>query len=330
MGGMHAQIYQQLPNAQLVAVADAAPERARENLATLGIEIPVYDSLEKMLEKEALDLVDICLPTDLHLDACMQAIEAGKALFCEKPLALNGEDADRIVAAAEARNTPFQVGHAIRFWPEYQALENFTREQKAGKLLSLTMQRRAGRPAYTEGNWILDGKRSMGAILDLHIHDTDFVHHLLGKPTAVTSRGTYEETGGWTHVFTDYHFDDVVVQAEGGWNYPTKWGFQMAFQAIYENGTVEYDSNASPTLRHTIGNSEPAPLEFSNPETGDSRSGTGNVSSLGGYFNELQYFINCLNQGKAPDIATGRQSAQSVRTVMAEIESARTGRTVKL
>jgi predicted dehydrogenase len=329
MGTMHAQIYKQLRDATLVAVVDKQQAKAKRDLAKLGIEAAVFGTLEDMLKKCEVDVVDICLPTDLHAPLALKAIAAGKHLFCEKPLAMTKADGKKIATAAKKAGIFFQVGQCIRFWPEYMAFEEFVKSRKAGKLLSLSLQRRAGRPAYSAEDWLNNGARSGGAALDLHIHDTDYVHHLLGRPEAVTSTGTQDKTG-WSHIFTTYHFKEVAVTAEGGWNYPKNWGFQMAFQAIFERGAVEFDSSANPTLVATIGDGKKQPLSYKNPGAGESSTGTGNLSSLGGYYNELDAFITCLQKKKAPKIATGDQAAESLATVLAEIESATTRRTIKI
>lgn len=329
MGTMHAQIYAQLRHARLVAVVDINKAKARRNLAKLNLGAPVFGTLEEMLAACDADVADICLPTDLHAPFALKAITAGKHVFCEKPLALKASDGRKIAAAAKKARVFLQVGQCIRFWPEYQALEAFVKSGKAGKLLSLSLQRRVGRTTYSAGDWLNDGDRSGGGALDLHIHDTDFIHHLLGKPDAVTSVGTRDKTG-WSHIFTTYHFKDVAVTAEGGWNYPVHWGFQMAFQAVFERGAVEFDSGASPTLVATIGKGKKSPLPFRSPGAGESKTGAGNLSSLGGYYNELSAFIDCLEKKRAPKIATGDQAAGSLATALAEIRSAATGRTIKL
>ncbi len=329
MGTMHAQIYQQLRNATLVAVVDKQTAKAKRSLTKLGIEAEVFGTFEEMLGKCDVDVVDICLPTDLHTPFALKAISADKNVFCEKPLALTHADGKKIVTASKKAGVFFQVGHCIRFWPEYMAIESFVKSRKAGKLLSLSLQRRSGRPSYSEGDWLNDKARSGGAALDLHIHDTDFVHHLLGKPEAVTSAGTKDKTG-WSHIFTTYHFKDVAVTAEGGWNYPANWGFQMAFQAVFERGTVEYDSGANPTLMVTIGHGKKQPLPFKSPGAGESSTGAGNLSSLGGYYNELSAFITSLEKKQAPTVATGDQAAESLATTLSEIQSATTGRKISL
>lgn len=329
MGGMHAQAYGQLSKAQLTAAVEADPARAKKALKMLGLDLPVYPNLKALLAAEDVDVVDVCLPTDEHAENALAALKAGKHVFCEKPLARSVKEAEAVAKAADKADGFFMVGLCIRFWPEYQSFVDFVKSKKAGKLLSLTMQRRSSRPLASSKNWLQNSKRSGGAVFDLHIHDTDFVHHLLGAPKSVTSVGT-RDFAGYSHIFTQYEFKNVAVSAEGGWNYPPNWGFQMAFQAIFEKGAVEYDSRANPSMMVTLGNAKPAPLPFKAPSTKSSSTGEGNISSLGGYFNELQYFINCLEAGKAPKLATAWQACESLRTVFAEIESADKGREVKL
>lgn len=329
MGQMHAQVYAQLPDCILAAIVDQDPETARANQQKLGLGASVHGDLATLLATEEIDAVDICLPTDLHASAALAVISAGKHLFCEKPLTPCVEEGERVAQAAEQAGIIMQVGQCIRFWPEYQALVELVRSGQAGKLLSLSLQRRSGRPAYSTENWLNDSRRSNGAAFDLHIHDTDFVQHLLGSPRAVTSTGSKDATG-WSHIFTIYHYDDVAVTAEGGWNYPGQWGFQMAFQAVFENGAVEYDSGAKPTLSATIGAQSKAALPYADPGAGVSSEVDGNLSALGGYYNELEYFVSCLNSGRQPEIATVRQALLSVGITLAEIESASTGKTIVL
>jgi predicted dehydrogenase len=329
MGGMHAQVLAKISNARVVAVADPRTGVAAASAERIGLKVPVHADLREALRAHEAEVVDICAPTFVHAPLARLAIRAGKHVFCEKPLALDTREARAIAGLARRTGTLMQVGQCVRFWPEYQAFEAFVRSGRAGRLLSLTMQRRAGRPGYSAGDWLNKPSLSGGAALDLHIHDTDYVHHLLGKPRAVSSTGTRDRSG-WSHIFTTYNYDKVVVTAEGGWNYPANWGFQMAFQAIFERGAVEYSSTATPTLVATFGGRPKKPLPCRQPRAGSSRSGLGNVSALGGYYNELAAFVASLETRRAPRLATAEQAADSVATVMAEIRSAETGRTVNL
>lgn len=329
MGVMHAQVYKQLKNAALVGVIDLRKEATLNRLAELGMGgIPVYTTFEEALAGEAFDVLDVCLPTDLHLKMALKGIAAGKALFCEKPLALSNEETAELCNAAKQAGTPVQVGQCIRFWPEYQALRAFHTSGEGGKLLNLTLTRRSARPSYADGDWLNKPERSKGAAFDLHIHDTDFVLALLGQPKSVSSEATFDFSGP-CHIFTRYCFDGPIVQAEGGWNYPDKWGFQMAFQAVYEKAVIDYDSNAATTLAITRPGKDKAPMPFVKTG-GQSAVSEGNISDLGGYHNELASFIDHLEAGKAITDATAEQAALSVKIALAEIESARTGKTIAI
>ncbi|HXP61204.1 MAG TPA: Gfo/Idh/MocA family oxidoreductase [Dongiaceae bacterium] len=330
MGSMHAQIYAQLPDARLVAAADRRAGAARAKLEKAGFSVPVYASTEELLARHPeVAVVDICTPSDAHEAVALLALDAGKHVFCEKPLALTLESADRIVAKAGAAKTFTQVGHCIRFWPEYQALRDFVRDGKGGKLLSLGMQRQAGRPGYSDGDWLNQPSRSGGAALDLHIHDTDFAIALLGLPSAVTSRATFDRSGP-AHIFTVFDYPGVAVCAEGGWNYPARWGFRMAYQAVFENACIDFDSNKAPTLSITWSDRAPEPMPFTAPSAGQSTTGEGNISSLGGYYNELRHFVSSIAAGRAPSDATLGDGRSALMVVLAEIESARNGRAVAI
>ncbi len=329
MGGVHAQVYSALPQATVAAIVDEDVGRARKKVKQLGLDIPVYGNFDEALGANGVDVVDICVPTLHHPRYIQGALRAGKHVFCEKPFAASARQARQLADEARRAGVTMQIGHCIRFWPEYQALEKYITDQRGGRLLSLSLFRRSGRPSYSVGDWVNQEDLSGGGALDLHIHDTDYVHHLLGRPKAVTSVGTKDPTG-WSHLFTTYSFDGIAVTAEGGWNYPAKWGFRMGFEAIFENAVVEFDSAATPTLMITEGAGKRKPMAFTPPRIGSSKANGGNISSLGGYFNELRYFIDCIESGRKPAIATPEQAADSVRTVLAEIKSAAIGRTVKL
>ena len=274
-------------------------------------------------------MVNARTPLDSHEADALTALESGRHLFCEKPLAPSLAAADRIIAAANQAGVMAQVGHCIRFWPEYKTLREVVRDNRGGKLFSLSLTRQSSRPEYTVDNWANCEQRSGGTALDPHIHDTDFAIALLGMPRAVYSRSVFDSSGP-AHIFTLYDYPGVVVSSEGGWNYPPKWGFRMAFQAIFELACIDFDSGNSPTLSVTLNNEAPAPLAFETPAAGESQSAGGNISSLGGYFNELRMFIGCILSGTPSVDATLKDARRSLAVTFAEIESARAQSTVSL
>jgi predicted dehydrogenase len=322
MGQTHAKCLAMNPRAVVAGIVDADPAKANNRAAAMGLDAPVGDSLDEMLRSVKAEAVDLCLPTDLHRAQAEVAFAHGKHVFCEKPLALTVDDARAMVGAAEAAGVFLMVGHCIRFWPEYRELERVVRGGELGTLRSLTLTRLAGRPGYTVGEWVADPKRCTGAALDLHIHDADFLHHLLGLPKSVTSCGV-RYTSGWDHITTIYDYDGLCVSAEGGWDQSANWGFRMAYHAVFDGGTLDFDSTASPTLMRCTTTGKPEPVippavNIPHPEV------------CGAYAAELDHFVSCLQRSQPPQMATGAQAAESLRLVLAEIESAASGRTVTL
>ena len=255
-------------------------------------------------------VVDICLPTDLHRTIALEAFAAGKHVFCEKPIALTRNDASAMTLAAHQADRQFMVGHCIRFWPEYIELKRVVDSSEHGRLLSLSLSRRTGRPGYSIGDWVNKPDRCLGAALDLHIHDTDFLLHLLGAPEAVVSQGLRDETG-WSSISTQYHYEGRIVTADGAWNYPANWGFQMRYTAVFERAVLDFDSRSVLTL--VAGESGPVTLSMPPHD---------------GYYHELAYFIGCLERGEPVSVSTGEQASASLNLVLAEIESAATGKQI--
>lgn len=313
MGRTHAGIYARLPDVRVTGIVDnngkLSESILNENHAT---GVPVFADLASAVSAVDVSVVDICLPTDLHCGIAQAAFAAGKHVFCEKPIALKREEATLMIEAARRADRQFMVGHCIRFWPEYVALREMTDSGAHGRLVSLSMIRRTGRPNYSVGDWVNQPERCRGAALDLHIHDVDFLLHLLGHPEGLVSQGLRDETG-WNTISTQYAYAGRRVTAEGGWNYPSSWGFQMGFSAVFERAALDYDSRQGLFL--TTENSEPVRVS---------------VSSLEGYHHELAYFIGCLERGEPVTISTGAQAAASLDLVLTEIESASHGQPISL
>tara|TARA_R100000027_G_scaffold67707_1_gene68043 strand:- start:1109 stop:2128 length:1020 start_codon:yes stop_codon:yes gene_type:complete len=324
MGGMHAQIYTALPGVDLVAVADLNVEGTKTKVAEMGLSAQVFPDLKTLLSSVDVDIVDLCVPTDLHAELAISAAEAGKHLFIEKPLSLTIANCEAIQKAITEAGVFAQVGQCIRFWPEYVALKEFIDSGKGGALKSLSLRRCASRPTYSHEDWLNNEARSGGAASDLHVHDTDFIVHLLGLPKSVFSQATRGRSG-IDHIFTSYQYGDLAVHAEGGWDYPEHYGFTMAFEAVFENASVSFSSASGTPPSLTLNDDETIEMAVVQPGPKESTTGEGNISSLGGYFNELEYFTNCVKANKAPEIATIEQATASIRVLLAELESTQTG-----
>ncbi len=311
MGRMHANVYGLLDNAQLVAFVDRKPEK-REKYS-VDFNAPAYTTLHELFENHPdLDAVDICLPTFEHKDAAIAVALAKKHIFCEKPMAMNVDEAEEMISVCEKEGVRLMIGHCIRFWPEYALLKKMVDEGTLGKLLSINLTRYGEFPSWSTDNWLADESKSGGGVLDMHIHDTDYIHYLLGEPKSVHSWGTVDHRGP-SQVFTTMEYPDgAVAHLEGGWNLPNHTPFKMAFRAIFERGAAIMDGG--PMTVYEDGK-QPAIPEFPKMEA----AGGGNISDLGGYYHELKYFVDRLESGDPFQISTPESSRASLATTLEEI-----------
>lgn len=328
MGRTHLGAYDNIDNATVVAIADTDPKRAAgdlsggwSNIDTAGADRLPMDRIKgtadpfELIQWDDVDIVDICVPTPFHKDLAVAALEAGKHVICEKPLAGSVADAQAIADAATRSAKQgkgfFMPAMCIRFWPEYVWLKQAVENKTYGKLRSVIFRRRGGVPA----GWFRNGEMSGGALWDLHIHDADFVYHLLGKPTSLRSQGYTGPTGAIDHVLTQYDYDDVpLVTAEGSWTVTDPHPFNMTYDAIFENATARLDFGADDKLvLYHKGKAEPIDCD-----------------DAMGYDAELAYFVNCVEKGEAPNVVTAADAVASLKIIEAETRSIKTREVVKL
>ena len=319
MGKLHAACYPYVKGAKLVEVADADLDRAQE-IAKIHNAYATQDPDEVIADTE-VDIVDVCIPTYLHAEYVIKAAQAGKHILCEKPIALSLTEAEQMLAAAQKTNVKFMVAHVVRFWPEYKKLKEIYESKELGTLTSLTMVRLG--PPLGSG-WFKDTGKSGGALLDLHIHDADFLLYLLGKPKWVFTQGSIN------HLVTMYGYSKAqAVTAEGGFVPSGRFPFRMAFRAIFEQGIVDFGSLNSPAFLTYQGEEEPESWKFTPPQEIKGDYG-GNINVIWPYIFEIQYFVDCIQGKKDLKIASGKSGKESLRLILAEKESLESGNKVRI
>ena len=253
MGQTHYKCWKALEGAQVTAICDVNPNIEEDTKRAVGnigdtdeavdfSNLQLFTDLDQMLNTAELDAVSITLPTCLHADCSIKALEAGVNVFCEKPMALNVQDCERMIAEAKRSGKIMQIGHCVRFWPEYAKAKEIIDSGEYGRVIAAMFQRLGSAPTWSIDNWFLDEERSGGMALDLHIHDTDFVQYLFGIPNAVSSFAAKDAKGGLIHIVTQYLYDDdKVITAEGGWAMTPTFGFEMSFNIVMEKATLVYD-----------------------------------------------------------------------------------------
>ncbi len=322
MGKTHAQAYESLPHLEITGVVDSIIQ-GKSVMLPSGREVPLFSTLHDAFQTVFCNVVDLCVPTDLHLSLGLEVLKNKKNLFCEKPIALSVVEAKILEEARQEAGVQAMVGHCIRFWPEYRFLANVIQDKPWGELKVLSLRRYAARPRTTSQNWVADPTRCMGAALDLHIHDTDFILSVLGLPTQVSSRGV-QEASGWNWIATDYHYGETAVRAEGGWNLPASWAFEMSYRAVFEGGVIDYNSSRDVSVQLSREKEFPV-LTFGTEEPKAAVDANQNLTGLSGYVETLKYFIHCVQSGQEVKEATLTQASDSLRVTLAEIQSAQSG-----
>ena len=329
MGSTHLDAYAKRDDVAVLAVADKDPKRlsgeesAKGNIegqAQGGFDLNAeglrkYDEASALIADADVDLVDICLVTPLHTAYAVEALQTGKHVLIEKPLARTYKDAMQIVEAARAASGFSMCAMCMRFWPGWDWLKQRVAEKTYGDVLSISFRRVADHPG---GPFYADGEANGGAALDLHIHDTDFVQHLFGVPKRVSSVGYSKVTSGVDHLTTCYEYDTPgrpMVTAEGGWAMAKGFPFSMRYAVNFEGATAVYDL------------ADAQPLTVYEP---DQAAQAVSLAPEMGYDLEIAYFLSCISKGEAPSVVTLEDAANAVRIVEAEIESVQTNRPVTL
>ena len=309
MGNMHANCYNNIPDAKVVAVADLRPEKAAE-VAKLS-DATIYTTGKELIEQADVDVIDICLPTYLHAEHALWAMDKVKHVFVEKPVTLTLEEGKALIAKSAETGAQVQVGQVIRFWDEYVELQKIVESGKYGKVNNANFRRISPLPTWGWENWILDMAKSGGAAQDLHIHDIDYVLSLFGEPKSFSSVKT--SNNGYVNTLMNY--GDFVVGVEGTWDLPTTHPFQATFRVVFEKAVVENADGKF--LCYTENGAEEIKIE--KMALAGEVSG-GNVSDLGGYYNELVYFCDRAARGEKIEKATVCDAVASLDFLLKELD----------
>jgi len=300
MGFVHFNCYKKMADVE-IAVADVRVDMAKEKIK--DDTIPVYASLEGLLENEKVDFIDICTPSYLHADMAVTALNAGNHVLCEKPMSLSSADSDRMIEASEKNGKMLMVAHVVRFMSPYVYLKSVIDSCELGKPIHITMNRISEAPKWSWENWMLEGDKSGGVTLDLSVHDIDFVQYVFGEPKSITAtRRPLEGCNDYTASVLQY--DGFAVNIIGAW-YNAKIPFQANYIAVFENGYVQLKDGK------VYKNGEEVSLDV-----GETSEDTGiNLSGADGYADEIQYFMHCIKEYKMPEKVTPESSRNSVKLV---------------
>jgi predicted dehydrogenase len=323
IGLVHLDAFKRIKEVEIAGIVETSEEKRKE--LSEKFDHKLYSRLDDLLEKEDVDIIDICTPTHTHLKLIEKAAAAGKNIFCEKPLALNLEEAGLAIDLVEKHKVKAMVGHVLRFWPEYIKAKELVENQSLGKSHYIFCERLASFPEWRAG-WGTDESMCGGVSIDLLIHDLDFMIWLFGKPEVIKSQGYYrEELGGWSHIVTSLGFKNKVSgTAEAGWAFKGSFPFTMVLRILCENGTIDWLFRAGKNI-------EERGKQFAlTIYKADGSIDIPEIEKEDPYFLELRYFIDCIKNNKNIDNATFRDGYKALEVAIMSMKSAKENKTIEL
>lgn len=319
MGATHARAFAKVPGVEIVAVSSRHLDKAEALANEVGGEPTTDDRV--IIEDPTIDAISNTLPTNLHPEPTIAALEAGKHVLLEKPFALTAPDCDGMIATAQATGKTLMVAHVCRFWGEYVALAELVHGDNLGKPISAVAHRLSQLPAWAD--WFVDPALSGGAVLDLSVHDFDVVNWLLGAPHTVYARGREMRPGLWNDIHAVVDYGDASGVIEGSEFMPSDYPFACGLKVVCEGGVVEFRFQAGGASVEMGGGSslvvhEPGKSYALEPPPGDA------------YENQIAYFVESVRDDRPPRLGTPEQARLAVRTANAARESLETKAIVQI
>lgn len=331
MAAQHIKAYRQVPGVRIAALCNPSGRNLDGDFSRVAgnvgdadplrldmSEVKAFRDPASLFQDPDITLVDICTPTRTHLDLSIAALAAGKHVLVEKPLARTHAEALRIAEVAEtaaARGVFLMPALCIRFWPEYAWVRDRIRSGEFGKVLDARFRRVASAPAWGHAHF-LNGGDSGGALLDLHIHDLDFIQHCFGRPRGVVASGYSKVSGAIDHVVALLQYQHgPVVSAEGSWGMAEGFPFTMAFTVNFDRATVDFDLARGDQRLRVSRNGQTETLTLDGPD---------------GYVGEIRHLVESIQSKRPPTVVTPHEAAAVLELCEAEERSIREGQVVDL
>lgn len=315
MGRNHARVIHEV-GAELAGVAD--PERDAAGRLARRFRVPNHSDYSRLLRDPTVDAVVVAVPTRSHYAIVRAALEAGKHVLVEKPIAQDLRQARDLIRVARRKGLVLAVGHVERHNPVVRWARQALRRRDVGAAISFTSRRLSPFP---------DRVRDVGAILDLGIHDLDIIRFLAGRGP----RGVYALAGSHrprlkvedhASILLDFQ-NGVQAHAEVSWLIPTK---VRTLFITCAGGVVELDYRAQEVVvsRGRYGRIDPDNLFQVPVEYATQRVSLEKEEPLQ---NEHRDFYRAIRLGRRP-LADGRDGLAALALALASLQSARTGRRV--
>ncbi|WP_110926204.1 Gfo/Idh/MocA family protein [Bacillus massiliglaciei] len=322
----HLPEYEFHKEAEIIAVADIVADRA--DAAARRYHAKAYTDYRELLKDPDIEAVSVCTPNYLHAEMTIAALDAGKHVLCEKPMAATVEDAKKMIEAAERNGKKLMIGHNQRFVPSHQKAKELIESGKAGKVYSFRTTFGHSGPE----TWSVDGKDSwffkkdqaiIGSMGDLGVHKADLLRYLLGEE--FTEVSAFIETSAKENATVDDNAVCLLRTASGiigtlaaSWSYVREDNATVIFA---EKATLrlEDDPEYSLIVHHKDGKTETFKL------------GGIQTNETGGQFDSevISHFVSSVLEDTVPPVS-GEEGMKSLKVILGALESNAAGKNVRL
>ncbi|WP_300370759.1 Gfo/Idh/MocA family oxidoreductase [Brachyspira sp.] len=322
MGTTHAKGYKNI-GVEIVAIADIDKKAKEDFMKTYNCK--GFDTAQSMMEEihSEIDYLDVCIPTYQHEEMVLLATKYNKHVLSEKPFALTLEAIDNMLEATQKANSIFMIGQVLHFWPEYAKIKKWIDQGIFGEIKLATAVRLGQHPV---SEWYGDINKSGGGIYDLHVHDIDFLCYLFGDVEEVYATGKKARKDAWNFVDSTLRFKNGVnATAQAAFGITDNYPFSMNLRIVGEKATAEFSFSAGFNLED-IASAKNSLILYRNGEKPYQEP----PSTRDPYEIEIEYFANCVKEGKQPEIVKPKEVRKSIQAILALIKSLETGQVIKI
>lgn len=311
MATVHALRYAEM-DVEVAAVA--SPSGPDGFVAEYADGATAYADAIDMYDDEDLDAIDVCTPTQTHRELIVPAVERGLDVLCEKPIERTMADAEAVLDAVDEADVTFMPGHVVRFFPEYAKARERVHEGDVGSPGNARTLRQS--PFAERNAWFLDDERSGGVLLDLAVHDFDFLRWTLGEVESVFARR--RRWDDHDYALATLRFESGAVgHVDARWPNRPDLPFVTRFEIAGDEGLLEFDSE------------DVSPIDVTSTMVADGagRDPIDEPLERDPYRRELESFVECVRSGTEPPI-TASDGLAALRIALAALESAESERRV--
>ena len=300
-GQTHAKIFSSFSDVEVIGIVGRDDQKTKKIAHALGIQ--GYADPEKLIKNPTVDAIVVCYPTQLHAKYVLAALNQGKDVFCETPLAFSLEEANQMAQAATENGKQLLVALFGRFVSPYKHIQEMVSSHRLGEIRTVFSNRRT--PPIWGADW------DENFILNLMLHDIDYVCWLLGKPSAVTSRGLENPGGGWNHVSIMMEYESAMATVEGCGIMPPSFPFSTSLRVVGSEAAID--------LKWHWGDDRPVIAMEYYPKEGQPE--TLSIVDYDPYEAECRYFIDCIQEKTGSKLLSIETARDSLSVALAAKES---------